>query len=163
MKSLSQVEPRTPISTTPFTISQPGSYYLTTNLFGSGLNHGINIAANDVVLDLNGFAITGPAVVYAGVFVSGSFTNVTVRNGTIKGWVDGVRIFGDAAKNIVLDHLNISDTFGYGIDSRQATITACSVTGSGCWRPGVLSRLRYPPPRRRRTKCWRWRTLSAAT
>lgn len=131
MKSLSQVEPRTPISTTPFTISQPGSYYLTTNLFGSGLNHGINIAANDVVLDLNGFAITGPAVVYAGVFVSGSFTNVTVRNGTIKGWVDGVRIFGDAAKNIALDHLNISDTFGYGIDSRQATITACSVTGSG--------------------------------
>ena len=32
MKSLSEVEPRTPISALPFTISQPGSYYLTANL-----------------------------------------------------------------------------------------------------------------------------------
>ncbi len=29
-KTLQQVEPRTPISALPFTISQPGSYYLTT-------------------------------------------------------------------------------------------------------------------------------------
>ena len=32
MKSLAQIEPRTPISSVPFTITQPGSYYLTTNL-----------------------------------------------------------------------------------------------------------------------------------
>jgi hypothetical protein len=32
MKSLDQIEARTPISSAPFTISAPGSYYLTTNL-----------------------------------------------------------------------------------------------------------------------------------
>ena len=32
MKTLQQIEPRTPISSITFVISQPGSYYLTTNL-----------------------------------------------------------------------------------------------------------------------------------
>ena len=32
MKSLAQIEPRTPISSVPFTISTAGSYYLTTNV-----------------------------------------------------------------------------------------------------------------------------------
>ncbi|MFO1488956.1 MAG: right-handed parallel beta-helix repeat-containing protein [Verrucomicrobiota bacterium] len=132
MKSLAQVEPRTPISAASFTISQPGSYYLTTNLTGFGSAPGVTIAANDVTLDLNGFAMTGPAVVYAGVFVgSGSYTNVTIRNGTIKGWIEGVRVFDGDSKNIVLDQLNISDSAGYGIDAAGATITRCTVTASG--------------------------------
>lgn len=130
MKSLNQIEPRTPISATPFTINQPGSYYLTTNITGTGSAPGVTIATNDVTLDLNGFVVTGPAVVYAGVFVSGSFTNVTVRNGAIKGWIEGVRVIGQAAQNIVLEHLNISDSSGYGIDCNGATVTACSITGT---------------------------------
>ena len=32
MKTLEQVEPRTPVSSLPFTITQSGSYYLTTTL-----------------------------------------------------------------------------------------------------------------------------------
>lgn len=32
MKTLDQIEARTPISSAPFTIIRPGSYYLTTNL-----------------------------------------------------------------------------------------------------------------------------------
>lgn len=32
MKTLAQVEPRIPIATVPFTIDQPGSYYLTGEL-----------------------------------------------------------------------------------------------------------------------------------
>jgi hypothetical protein len=39
MKTLAQIEPRTPISSAPFTISVPGSYYLTTNLtFSVGMD-----------------------------------------------------------------------------------------------------------------------------
>jgi len=34
MKTLTQIEPRTPIESLPFTITQPGSYYLTKNLAG---------------------------------------------------------------------------------------------------------------------------------
>lgn len=130
MKSLNQIEPRTPISAASFVISQPGSYYLTTNITGAGFAPGVTIATNDVTLDLNGFVVTGPASVYAGVFVSGSFTNVTVRNGAIKGWIEGVRVIGDNAQNIALEHLNISDSFGYGIDCKGATVTACSITGT---------------------------------
>jgi hypothetical protein len=32
MKTLAQIEPRTPIASLPFTIAGPGGYYLTTNL-----------------------------------------------------------------------------------------------------------------------------------
>ena len=57
MKSLAQIEPRTPISAAPFTISAGGSYYLTTNLTVSA-GDAITIAAGNVTLDLNGFSST---------------------------------------------------------------------------------------------------------
>src|SRR5690242_16063675 len=67
MKSLDQIEPRTPVDATHtpgnsfegFIISQPGSYYLTTNILGSSGKDGIEIATNNVSLDLNGFALLG--------------------------------------------------------------------------------------------------------
>jgi hypothetical protein len=59
MKSLDQIEPRRPISSLPFTIASPGSYYLTTNLTGVTGTSGITIATNDVTLDLKGFCSLG--------------------------------------------------------------------------------------------------------
>src|SRR5262245_25481316 len=56
MKTLAQIEPRTPISSAPFTISSPGSYYLTTNVTVS-TGDAITITVNNVTLDLNGFTI----------------------------------------------------------------------------------------------------------
>ena len=45
----------------PVTISQPGSYRLTSNLIvPDAATNGIQITANDVTLDLNGFSIIGP-------------------------------------------------------------------------------------------------------
>src|SRR4030095_6606576 len=58
MKTLDQLEPRTPISTLPFTISSPGSYYVTSNLTGVAGQHGITINADNVTLDLGGFERT---------------------------------------------------------------------------------------------------------
>src|SRR6478672_7546607 len=68
MKTLDQVEARTPVDAahTPgdasnlFIISQPGAYYLTGNITGVAGKAGIKITANDVTLDLNGFALVGP-------------------------------------------------------------------------------------------------------
>ncbi|MGZ5545765.1 MAG: hypothetical protein ACXWIU_13930, partial [Limisphaerales bacterium] len=57
MKTLSQIEPRTPIASGPFTIANSGAYYLTTNVTIGGGN-AISIGANDVWLDLNGFTIS---------------------------------------------------------------------------------------------------------
>ena len=59
MKTLDQINPRTPISTAPFTITNSGSYYLTTNLSGIAGTNGITVFANDVTIDLNGFALWG--------------------------------------------------------------------------------------------------------
>ncbi len=50
MMTLAQIEPRTPISSLPFAITNAGSYYLTTNLTGSV---GVIVAA------LNSVAIFG--------------------------------------------------------------------------------------------------------
>ena len=57
MKSLEQVEPRTPISSLPYTISSAGSYYVTGNL--SSTTNGIVIKSSDVTVDLMGFTLTG--------------------------------------------------------------------------------------------------------
>ena len=59
MKTLDQVQPRTPISSLPLAISLPGSYYVTGNLTGVAGQHGITINADHVTLDLSEFDIAG--------------------------------------------------------------------------------------------------------
>src|SRR5947209_6985202 len=61
MKTLDQIEPRTPIGSLPYTIEESGSYYVTGNLRFSGTNMacGICIEASDVTLDLGGFVLDG--------------------------------------------------------------------------------------------------------
>jgi len=75
MKTLQQVEPRTPISAAQ-TIATSGSYYLTNNISGT-----IVITASDVALDLNGFTLSNGNP--NGVTISGT-NNVRIFNGTIK-------------------------------------------------------------------------------
>jgi hypothetical protein len=81
-------EKRTPITTVPFTISQPGSYYLTQNLTVASGN-AITITTGGVTLDLNGFAITSSASPAAGNAIllnkAGDLADaVTIRNGHIR-------------------------------------------------------------------------------
>jgi len=123
MKTLSQVEPRTPISSIPYTISSPGSYYLTTNLVTSN-TAGIFISANNVALDLNGFAMIGTSNSFYAI-ASNTGTNVTVRNGTITGWgTYGVYLQGP---NISLKDLIVSgNAFGV-ILSGPALVESCIV------------------------------------
>ena len=73
MKSLDQIEARTPISSVPYTISSPGSYYLTANL-NVTTGDAITIAANGVALDLNGFTLssTDPNNIGSGILLGGS-------------------------------------------------------------------------------------------
>lgn len=47
MRTLDQVQPRTPLATAGVTISAPGSYYLTGNLNGNGTSAGLTIAGSD--------------------------------------------------------------------------------------------------------------------
>jgi len=115
MKSLDQIEPRTPISSVPFTIADPGSYYVTTNLVGVSGSSAITISNNNVTLDLNGFALLGvPGSLYAVAFAN-SQTNVIVRNGTMNGWRIGVHETSGNSRNVVLENLAIFASGSDGI------------------------------------------------
>ncbi len=87
MKSLNQVEPRTPIGTLPFTITEPGSYYFTKNLeFTAATGHAITVNASNVTIDLMGFTLSSTAPVTGSGIVLGSLSKgVTITNGSITG------------------------------------------------------------------------------
>lgn len=115
MKTLDQIEPRTPIASAPFTITQPGSYYLITNLYvASGT--GITISNNNVTVDLNGFALTGTSSGF-GIYFPINQTNVTVRNGSMSGWSSGVVVLQNNSRNLVFERLAVSSCALYGISS----------------------------------------------
>src|SRR5256714_10145097 len=102
MKRLDEVEPRTNVQATPapagvdtsnadyhFIINQPGSYYLSTNILVTKTN-GIQINAEGVTLDLNGFQISRDSPGGYGIEISGTSSRTTVRNGTIKRFLSGI-------------------------------------------------------------------------
>ena len=92
MKTLQQIEPRTPIATAPFTISASGSYYLTKNLTVTA-GDAITITADNVSLDLNGFAISSTASPAGGtaILLSGGRQNIHIGNGAITGGVKSMQ------------------------------------------------------------------------
>src|SRR5438128_1786300 len=92
MKTLAQIEPRTPISSLPYFIGQSGSYYLTDNFsVGAGQDYGIFISANNVTIDLNGFTIRSfdPTNGNVGIRIDTSqfaeFHDIAILNGHIVG------------------------------------------------------------------------------
>jgi hypothetical protein len=89
MKTLDQVEPRTPITSLPYTISASGSYYLAKNLNATGT--AITVTADNVTIDLCGFTLTGPSSgVNYGIYMNGR-SNVEIRNGTICNFYGGIQ------------------------------------------------------------------------
>ena len=141
--SVEQGEARIPVdaSHTPgdaqylFIIGQPGSYYLRTNVLGVSDKFGINIASDNVTLDLNGFSLLGTSGAVNGISIPSGRKNIIVRNGFISNWgphravpqCAGVSTFGS---NVVLEHLMISDNRPYGVYCSSAVIRDCTITGS---------------------------------
>lgn len=92
MKPLDAVEARTPISSLPFTISQSGSYYLIGDLTASGSSSGITVvgSATHVTLDLKGYSLIGAGAANTSGITIDNGANVSVRNGTVRGWANGI-------------------------------------------------------------------------
>ena len=121
-KTLSQVEPRFPISDFQTNLTIPGSYYLVTNLFsGTNSNDAINIRTNisNITIDLNGFCIisTNPAggASPVGIRISEG-TNIVVRNGQIWGFDRGVRCEG-LFYGILVENVHVHNTRRAGIEA----------------------------------------------
>lgn len=98
-KTLTEVEPRIAISATNtpgdaqsvFRITQPGSYYLTSNVIAGGGKHGITVTTSHVTIDLNGFAVDGSSNTTGfptGIrgFATGPVRNMVLKNGTVRGF-----------------------------------------------------------------------------
>jgi hypothetical protein len=155
-KTLNEIEPRTPISALPVTITQPGSYYLTGSLTGVPGQSGITVNASDVSIDLKGFTLQGVPGSLNGITpgLAPGLTNLTVSGGTIRSWggdglvgVDGTTVArvearGNAGRGIVLDRaspkLEKSNAIGnggdgiiLGVDSYSWGIEATANGGAG--------------------------------
>jgi parallel beta-helix repeat protein len=129
MKTLQQIEPRVPISSLPFTITNSGSYYLTTNLTGAPALTGITISASSVTLDLGGFLLSG-AGSGDGVSVSGTRTNITIQNGSLRNWDTGVN--ATLASNSRFERLQVSQGISFGIYVGNGNlILFCQAEGNG--------------------------------
>lgn len=139
MKTLQQVESRTPISSVPYSITQSGSYYLTANLTAGAGENGITVSADDVTIDLNGFTLRGSgAVDTTGIFIANNKNRMTVKNGIIRYFDKGiyctpVSMFLPSYSRF--EKLSISSCSSYGIYAGKATrINDCNVhnnAGSG--------------------------------
>src|ERR1700719_373122 len=107
--SLLAQDPRTPISSLPYKITAPGSYYLAANLDATGSGAGITISADNVTLDLNGFALVGGGSgSVAGINVPAAQKNILIRNGTVRGWTNG-GISASNASNSVIQGIRLSN------------------------------------------------------
>ena len=121
MKSLDQIEPRSLLARAPVTIDKPGSYYLAASLDGT-----VSIEADDVALDLMGFAIVST---HEAIDFPRSQNNVVVRNGTLKGSTGlDAREMVDA--NCLFENLRVEGA-SFGIYAGSGcVIRNCDVRGS---------------------------------
>lgn len=108
----------------PIVLDEPGSYVLTGPVLDCiGCddlpNSGIVISASDVTLDCNGFAIVGdPENSLNGIFVDFAFSNVVIRNGTVRGWSNAGVIGGSG---IALEDMRIISN-GHGAGEAGITL-----------------------------------------
>ena len=168
MKSLDQLEARTAIPKSPavpvagphYTISQPGSYYLTGNSEVASGN-GINITASNVTLDLNGFALinknqpegsTATAVSIATGVMSAEVKNGTIVGGCVrtdaaagppwlasfaqKGWEFGVQAEG--ARGIRISDLRVNQCSSSGISGMKESVLQ-NITVTDCAGNGIYA------------------------
>jgi hypothetical protein len=149
MMTLDQVyarlDSRTAITnaTSTYTITVPGSYYLTTNLTVSS-GYGIGISVSGVTLDLNGFTISSTlaSASYVGILLSTPLSDITIVNGHIRsgvtnngsGFAAGIGYPSIPPTNVMVSKVSVSGVLANGINlgtGNTTAVEACTVTTAG--------------------------------
>lgn len=139
MKSLDQIEARTPVNTlagdatASHIITLPGSYYLTSAINGNSGKTGIRIEADNVTLDLNGYTLEAVGGSLVGIQINLSAGQVNIRNGQLRFWPNG-GIISTQAVNCQIENIAVRSVGGPGIQVAGAsTIRRAQVNGAvGC-------------------------------
>ena len=120
----------------PVKLSRPGSYILAGNLQPPAGKAGIQIASNNVTIDMNGFRLHGVGGATTGIY-GAAFESATIRNGTITGFanhgiygtgnnwsVEDMQVSGNGANGILV--------FGSYSSVRSSTVTENAGVGIVC-------------------------------
>jgi hypothetical protein len=133
LKTLDEVRPGTPISAADFTgsltITEPGLYYFTEDItLASAPLAALNVQADNVTIDLNGFTYTGPGASGPPAIGIVSFisTSTVVRNGRVRQFSQGISLLEDAlVENVMVEE---AGTLGIRVGS-NSTVRRSHVTG----------------------------------
>jgi len=144
MKSLDQIEARTPISSAPYMINASGSYYLTNNVTVSS-GDAITINVSDVDLDLNGFTIssTAASATGTGILIAQALVNIGIHDGSIQsgvqqsggtfsgsGFANGISINGAGPPSTHISNVRVSGVLNFGI-AVGGLVESCTVLTAG--------------------------------
>ncbi|MCG3121871.1 MAG: hypothetical protein GIKADHBN_00243 [Phycisphaerales bacterium] len=136
--SVGYAEPRVPVQSLPgsatalHVITEPGSYYLTGNILGQPGKNGIEIHANGVVLDLQGYAVIGCGL--AGITSIGTAAHIKVFNGRSRqNGAFGVDLTGADGTGFggIVEDVRAEDNTRDGIRVRYGAIARCFASGNG--------------------------------
>jgi hypothetical protein len=119
----------------PYLITQTGSYKLSGNLVATTNVDGIEIIAQNVTLDLNGFTISSTATTGQSVGVANANNATTVRNGTISGFNTAVALAGTS--NIVEEIKVVGSGYGFTLQNavvRRNAVTTTTFAGIYCYQ-----------------------------
>jgi hypothetical protein len=121
--------------TFPVSITTSGSYVLTGWVNVGPTSVGISINADNVTLDLNGYAVGSSSATGTGIVVNSGLRGVTIRNGHVFGFASGVSMSSNNS-GVVLEDLEIRDARLSGIvqsgnGTRELIIRRCSIVGTG--------------------------------
>jgi hypothetical protein len=125
------------------TITTSGSYRLTGNLTLDNTSNGISVTASDVMIDLNGFTITGPVTCsgggsslvcspssgWRGISVLDPAARVEIRNGRVRGFGSTGVVVGPYSR---VEHLVVTSNGGDGVYAGfYSVIDAVQSSGNG--------------------------------
>jgi parallel beta-helix repeat protein len=131
MKTLDEVEPRIPITSVPFNISSPGSYYFTGDL--TSAMYGINVSADNVTIDLMGYTLAyGASASAYGIYINGR-NNVEIRNGTVRDFASmGIHehSYGSKGHRIINVRVVSNGNNGIRLNGHGHLVKDCHATGN---------------------------------
>jgi hypothetical protein len=134
----------------PVTITAPGRCELVSNLTVDAETTAILVEANDVIVDLNGFSISGPAVCSgdptscvntgrgSGVLADWAYSNIAVVNGTVRGMGSAGIALTNAAR---VEQVRAISNGGEGISGgNDSTVTHSFAMSNGMSGISLITR-----------------------